>query len=194
MTRILDPTPKFSQPPPVKRNISLLCLGPNELRNSTVFPLGCDPPINLSFRRFSHGISCMWSFDPHGLPLASVLFQEEIRSPFPCHLSNDHTSLGALRISLPPLRWITLAIHSTRIRLKVCAPRFCCKVCALPCYSMVDWLIDWVNVAWTLFPFFVGYHPTFRLHFCFIRSTSLCLKVGWSWPTLVGLFPRSVDF
>ena len=44
MTRILDPTPKFSQPPPVKRNISLLCLGSNELRNSTVSPLGVTHP------------------------------------------------------------------------------------------------------------------------------------------------------
>ena len=34
---------------------------------------------------------------------------------------------------------------STRICLKVCAPRFCFKVCAFTCYSMVDWLIDWVR-------------------------------------------------
>ena len=60
--------------------------------------------------------------------------------------------------------------RSTRNRLKVCAPRFCCKVCALPCYPRVDWLIDWVNVVCTFFPFSARYHLSFRLHFCFIQS------------------------
>ena len=49
--------------------------------------------------------------------------------------------------------------------------RKCLKVCALPCYSMVDRLIDWLDKCWLyFFPFFVENHLRFRLHFCFIRK------------------------
>ena len=40
--------------------------------------------------------------------------------------------------------------RSTRICLKVCAPRFCFKVCAVPCYSMVDWLIEYKDMPQSL--------------------------------------------
>ena len=39
---------------------------------------------------------------------------------------------------------------STRICLKVCAPRFCFQVCALPCYSMIDWLIEYEDMSQSL--------------------------------------------
>ena len=86
---------------------------------------------------------------------------------------------------------ISKSAHSHVIRWLIdwLSTRICLKVCALPCYSMVDWLIeyedmsqslrtpmlfngwliDWVNVACSFFSFFVRYHLSFRLHFGFIR-------------------------
>ena len=47
------------------------------------------------------------------------------------------------------IRWL-IDWLSTRICFKVCAPRFCFKVCALPCYSMVDWLIEYKEMPQSL--------------------------------------------
>ena len=47
------------------------------------------------------------------------------------------------------IRWL-IDWLSTRICLKVCAPRFCFKVCALPCYPMVDWLIEYEDMPQSL--------------------------------------------
>ena len=58
--------------------------------------------------------------------------------------------------------------YSTRVCLKVCAPRFCFKSLCSP-MLFGGWLIDWVNVAGTPFPFFLENHCRFGLHFCFIR-------------------------
>ena len=49
----------------------------------------------------------------------------------------------------PVIRWL-IDWLSTRTCLKVCAPRFCLKVCALPCYAMVDWLIEYEDMPQSL--------------------------------------------
>ena len=65
-------------------------------------------------------------------------------------------------------------------------------VCALPCYSRVDWLIDWVHRACSSLHFFLQNCLWCCLRFCFIRSlitmlikkiaidigTRTCLKIG----------------
>ena len=78
-------------------------------------------------------------------------------------------SFWSIYCSFSPLKCVKLATTEkyTRICLKVCAPRFCFTVCALPFYSMVDWLIGWLGK--TLFPFFVENRLRFRLHLCFIQ-------------------------
>ena len=43
--------------------------------------------------------------------------------------------------------------YGTEICLEVCTPRLCCKVCALPCCSKVDWLIDGESAACPFFHF-----------------------------------------
>ena len=57
------------------------------------------------------------------------------------------------------------------------------------------WLIDWVHIACTFFPFFSKKnHLRFDFHFFSIRKMTFMPLDRLEWSSLVGLFPGSIDF
>ena len=59
----------------------------------------------------------------------------------------EKLSINQLFIYLMRKNKKPIFLYGTRTCLKVCAPQFCFKVCALSCYSIVDWLIEWTLLA-----------------------------------------------